>query len=104
MKAMTNICRCTCCSIWVGLGRNGVEYPYALRPSVLAEIDAVDDILCITCANALSISIRGQPLEYADFDPAGYSYDDTAIDLPESWLSTLHPVYRAALLRGSPTK
>ena len=101
---MAKICRCTCCSVCMGLGRNGQEYPYALRPSVLAEIDAVDDILCITCANALSIDMRGKPLEHADFDPAGYSYDDSTIDLPETWLVTLHPEYRAALLRGSPKK
>jgi hypothetical protein len=77
-----------------------VEYPYTLRNCVLLEIDAVDTVLCITCANALSIDMRGKPLEHADFDPAAYSYQGNAIDLSESWLATLHPEYAAALLRG----
>jgi hypothetical protein len=72
MHVIGKECMCICCSVCVRRGDNGVEYPYALRKSVLLELDAVGAILCITCANALSTELRGKPSEHADFDPAGW--------------------------------
>lgn len=97
---------CTYCRTDVREGAHGQEYPYTVKDRVWKQLHGGEyrnDNLCITCANQKSIENRGKPLSYSDFNPAGYGEEDN-IEIGR-WVDSLHPVYRAALLRGyDPTK